>query len=215
MNKENPPIFAPYEAFYLCSLHSCALSAMISAKWLEKFFSEHRDDLLDVHPQPVMNQLQNVAIQGAAISRFFWPREKYKRRGEYLRQVFEIDNDNPLRSRALRNRMEHYDEYLDNYLEKAFVVGRILPDYIGPEPTGNVGVQYHLFRAYFVDTGRVSILGVGFELQPIVDAICGIQEIVQKCLKDGSRFPGNGPNQAGDGNSEWRCRATLRASPSR
>ena len=192
-------IFGPYEAFYLHSLQSCALSATISGKWLEKFFEENAERLLDVHPQPILNQLQNIAIQGAAISRFFWPSEKYKKRGEYLRNSFGIGDDNPLRCRTLRNRMEHYDEYLDDYLGESFRGGRILPDYIGPQPTGKEEVPYHLFRAYYVDTGRVSILGVDFELQPIMDAISDIGEVTQNCIeKNGSRFPGKGPNKAMD-----------------
>jgi hypothetical protein len=84
--------------------------------------------------------------------------------------------------------MEHYDEYLDDYFSKQRMVGHIIPDYVGAEP-GKEEVPYHLFRAYFVDTGRVAILGVRFELQPLVDEIFRLHRILQKCDETGSRFP--------------------------
>ena len=84
--------------------------------------------------------------------------------------------------------MEHYDEYLDDYFATQHVGGHILPDYVGPEPAEEE-VPYHLFRAYFIDTGRVAILGVCFELQPVVDEILRLHELLEKCDETGSRFP--------------------------
>ena len=84
--------------------------------------------------------------------------------------------------------MEYYDEYLDDYFTSQHIVGHILPDYVGREP-GEEEVPYHLFRAYFVDTGRVAILGVRFELQPLVDEILRLHHVLKKCDRTASRFP--------------------------
>jgi hypothetical protein len=46
-----------------------------------------------------------------------------------------------------------------------------------------------LFRAYFVDTGRVAILGVRYELQPLVDEIVRLHKLLRQCDEAGSRFP--------------------------
>jgi len=190
MTRNSFAIFPPYEAFYIISLLSCTESALISAAWVSDFLAQYAKQPESMARQRVLNQLQNIALQGAAISRFFWPSDKdYKPRGAYLRECFDLDERNPLRSRDLRNRMEHYDEYLDDYFAAQSMVGHIIPDYVGPEP-GREQVPYHFFRAYFVDTGRVSILGVKFELQPLVDAIQELHSVLRECEQRGSRFPG-------------------------
>jgi len=182
-------IFPPFETFYILSLLSCTESALISAEWVSRFLPEYVKRPEKFPPQSVLNHLQNIALQGAAISRFFWPvGNKYQRRGAFLRERFKLDDSSPLRSRELRNRMEHYDEYLDDYFATERMVGHILPDYVGPEPVEEE-VPYHLFRAYFVDTGRVAILGVRFELQPLVDEILRLHHILRNCDQTGSRFP--------------------------
>jgi hypothetical protein len=189
MKKSIAATFPPYQAFYIDSLLSCTSSALISAQWVSEFLSRYPTARDQEDPRAVLNHLQNIALQGAAISRFFWPSHaKYESRGRDLRRCFRLDDTNPLRSRALRNRMEHYDEYLDDYLEGGSVFGRIIPDYVGPEPR-NEEIPYHLFRAFFVDTGRVSILGVAFELQPLADAVRDLHEVLLRCEQEGSCFP--------------------------
>lgn len=188
-NDDEFVIFPPYESFYIITLLSCTESALISAEWVSQFLQERAQKADTFSPQNVLNHLQNIALQGAAISRFFWPPgKKYRRRGAFLKERFQLDDSNPLRSRELRNRMEHYDEYLDEYFSKHDMVGHIIPDYVGYEPKGEQ-VPFHLFRAYFIDTGRVAILGVRFELQPLVNEILRLHEVLQKCDENGSRFP--------------------------
>jgi len=189
MSEDDFVIFPPFETFYIISLLSCTESALVSADWVSRFLEEYVKQPEKYAPQPVLNHLQNIALQGAAISRFFWPSDKkYTRRGVFLRERFKLDDSSPLKSRELRNRMEHYDEYLDDYFSTQRMVGHIIPDYVGVEP-GEEEVPYHLFRAYFVDTGRVAILGVRFELQPLVDEILRLHHILQKCDQTGSRLP--------------------------
>lgn len=84
--------------------------------------------------------------------------------------------------------MEHYDEYLDDYCAGQDMVGHIIPDYVGREP-GDEEIPYHLFRAFFTDTGRVAILGVRFDLQPLVDEILRLHRVLKTCDETGSRFP--------------------------
>jgi hypothetical protein len=37
---------------------------------------EHKDGHFDFPPQLALDELQNIALQGAGISRFFWPADK-------------------------------------------------------------------------------------------------------------------------------------------
>ena len=73
-----------------------------------------------------------------------------------------MEDSNSLRSRDLRNRMEHCDEYRDDYFAKCTMVGHVIPDYIGPA-SGQEEVPYQLLMAYFGVMGRVSVLGVKFD----------------------------------------------------
>jgi hypothetical protein len=188
MTDQDPyEMFPPHETFYIISLLSCTESALISADWVSESLHQFRENP-KTPTLPMLNHLQNIALQGASISRFFWPSDrKYKKRGRFMRNAFCLSDTSPLKSRDLRNRMEHYDEYLDDYLGDS-ISGIIIPDYVGFEPR-NEQTPYHLFRAYYLDTGTVEILGVKFELQPLVDEIARLHEILIECDKNGSRFP--------------------------
>jgi hypothetical protein len=136
----------------------------------------------------VLDEVQNILNQGAAISRFFWPvGKKYQKRGEALRAAFNIDDSSPLRDRELRNMVEHFDEYLDDYLRMNFS-GQFVPDYFGLSPGKDRG-PLKLFRAYFVDTGQFEILGKSVSIHPILDAIIDLHERLLVARENGSRFP--------------------------
>lgn len=218
MSKDDDFTVIPFhEIFYILSMLRCTESALISAEWVAAYLQAHFKEMpttikvaayLPEHTkisgeltrEALLNHLQNIALQAAAISRFFWPsNKKYHKRGAFLRQRFNVSDSNPLKSRKLRNRMEHYDECLDDYCKHAEATA-VSPDYIGKEfksmtvrPIGDEDDDdkewaVHLLRAYFVDTGRVEILGVRFELQPIVDEIARLHTILKK-YKDIGEFP--------------------------
>jgi hypothetical protein len=85
--------------------------------------------------------------------------------------------------------MEHFDEYLDDYLRET-ISGQFVPDYFGPKPPGDRGPT-KLFRAFFTNTGEFEILGRAFTLQPIVNEILRLDNMLKDCLNQGSRFPKN------------------------
>lgn len=179
----------PYlEVFYIVSLLFCTESALASAKWVADLLKSYRGKEYDFPPQPALDRMQNIALQGAAISRFFWPSgKKYQRRGEILRAKLSITENSPLYSRDLRNRMEHFDEYLDDYLRDCNS-GHFIPDYFGPKPSGDRG-PVRLFRAYFTNTGEFEILGSTFHVQPVVDEIARLHKVLQRSESAGSRLP--------------------------
>jgi hypothetical protein len=122
--------------------------------------------LKEVDPQSVLNELQNIIVQGAAVSRYFWPvKEKYRARGAELRGMYGVSDESPLRSRELRNAIEHFDEKLDDYLAQG-VVGTIYPHYLGSEPPPSQ-VKRHFFRAYFTNNGVFQLLEHRVEVDPL------------------------------------------------
>lgn len=164
-------IHPPYRAFYELSIGFCLESASRSIEIIADLMqraatSPSAQPLRKADPEAVLNELQNTIVQGAAVSRYFWPvRPQYAARGETLRHMYKVLDSSPLRSRELRNAIEHFDERLDEYLSEG-IVGNIYPHYLGPEPKPT-GVPQHFFRAYFVDTGVFQLLQHRFEIEPL------------------------------------------------
>ena len=110
-----------YEAFYLLSIHYCA------DRCLEAFHQYDQLKKEDVIPEYLISLVQEAVGHAAALSRYFWPspigRKNQKnfqllksKRGEKLRESFELNEKSPLYNRDLRNAWEHFDERLDQYL---------------------------------------------------------------------------------------------------
>lgn len=197
---DDPPfVFSPIlEVFYLTSLHFNTDAALRSSEQLSKWVARYGEGDRDFQYQLPLNEAQNILNQGAAISRYFWPMgKKYRERGEKLREAFNIDDASPLKNRKLRNMVEHFDEYLDDYLRQNFA-GQYVPDYFGYSPSSDRG-PLKLFRAYFVDTASFEIFEESYSIAPLVNAIAALHQQVEECLEDGARFPSNEAEQGSDG----------------
>jgi hypothetical protein len=64
----------------------------------------------------VWSCIQSILISSGNISKILWPISKYKERGKQLRKLLKIDSESVLKSRKFRNKFEHYDEFLDDFL---------------------------------------------------------------------------------------------------
>lgn len=62
--------------------------------------------------------IQSILVSTANVSKILWPHKQYNARGERLRQMLKIEQDNPLASRKFRNYFEHYDERIEERFEK-------------------------------------------------------------------------------------------------
>ena len=172
MNTEDFGIWPPYEAFYIESMLLISSSAV---EYIQRL--DNQADLENIPPDDVLNWLQNIIIQAAALSRYFWPaqnRDKeldklHKKRGRHLCKAFGMNEKSPLKNRNLRNQIEHFDEHIDIFLAKP-VAGNFIPKYVGCIPKDD-GVPIYIFRAFYTDVGIFEILGKRYEIQPIVDEI--------------------------------------------
>jgi len=61
--------------------------------------------------------IQSILVAAGNVSKILWPNEKYKIRGERLRQLLKVKKDNPLSDRKFRNHFEHYDERIEEYFK--------------------------------------------------------------------------------------------------
>lgn len=184
-------IWPSYQAFYIQSMlfnTTAALRSVVMVNSLLATVMENSpDDPCEALPSSrFLGEIQNFIVHAAAISRYFWPvREGHEWRGAQLRNVFSIADDSPLRSRDLRNAIEHFDEKLDRYLEEG-IVGQIIPEYIGPfeEPSASI----HLFRAFYVDRAIFQLLDKRFEINPIVAEISNLHQFLQHMDRSGETF---------------------------
>lgn len=170
-------IWPPYQAFYVEAMLFNTRSAMASIErvsvTIDALTKDPSGELFDrIDRRGLLNELQNIVQQAAALSRYFWPmtkgNERYESRAQQLRAAYSVKAESPLKDRGLRNQIEHFDEKLDDYLKDG-IVGYILPEYVGPLLERD-GVPGHLFRAYYLDEGIFEVLGKQYKVQPIAPA---------------------------------------------
>lgn len=59
--------------------------------------------------------IQSILVAAGNVSKILWPNQKYKVRGERLRQILKVEESNPLSDRRFRNHFEHYDERIEDW----------------------------------------------------------------------------------------------------
>ena len=60
--------------------------------------------------------IQSILVAAGNVSKILWPPDKeYKLRGEKLRQLLKVENDNLLSDREFRNHFEHYDDRIEQW----------------------------------------------------------------------------------------------------
>lgn len=190
-------IQAPYEAFYVHAMLFSTRSAVVSIETVSTILSEISEGRRgekggETDMDQILNQLQNIVAQGAALSRYFWPvRNAHDARGSQLREAFEVTDDSALRVRWLRDAIEHFDERLDVYLCADSVAGVVTPQYVGNSIEADP-IPSHFFRAYFVDTGIFRLLDEQYEIPPIADEIIRVNELLKTSFQLGGRLPKSG-----------------------
>ncbi|MGK5053664.1 hypothetical protein [Janthinobacterium sp. RB2P8] len=199
MEENLTTIWTPHHAFYIQSMLFNTNSAFQSCSIAEKIVKKISDGEIDPQAKKdiLLDCLQNVVNQSGAISRYFFPsrdgpkgasgKSLHKDRASYLREVFDVGESSPLVNRGLRNSIEHFDERLDLYVQQG-MVGYIFPSLILPEPEDSE-VPHHIFRAYYLKQGIFQILGERYEIQPIVNELARIHDLLMKFDQKGGVFP--------------------------
>lgn len=193
--KEKFEIWPPYRYLYLESLLTITRSSIHHIEIFSEtnnYIVEHIDNdesnlIMTKHESEIilLDSLHNIINHASALSKYFWPvREKdlHLRRAEFLREKFQVEDDNPLKAREVRNAIEHFDERLDKFTTTP-VVGVIRPYYVGRKLSNEV--QSFMFRAYYVDEQTFEVLGEKFEIIPIINEIVRINEMIIEHMKEG------------------------------
>lgn len=175
-------IHPPYLIFYIESLKiNCELafnSIDMMNREIKRFDETGKNE---INENIIIGNVQNIILQAGNISKYFFPISKKKicvERGAELRKRFNISDDNILRDKSIRNAIEHLDERIDKYFELSRA-GYFFPSYVGYEVLDdhNLGT---FFRAYFLDTHKLTILEEEYFLEPIINEINSCYAIIKQ-----------------------------------
>lgn len=188
-------IHPPFEAFYIeCMLwHSMSATRSIEkvTAWLDLVKANDQRSL-QLPKAELFESLQNIVHQAAALSRYFWPAPRkpnpaHTTRAATLLQAFGLNDKSPLYNRDLRNGLEHFDEKLDLYLAQDHV-GQFVPDHVDyQEPQSEVPL--HIFKAFYTHPLVFVLLGVRYEMAPLVNEVQRIHFLLEQCTQNFLRLP--------------------------
>lgn len=187
-NTSDFKIWPPYEVFYIESMLTVTKTAMWDQSSLRQILEEIENGNNE-NKQMLLDLIHNIVNQAAAISRYFWPVTKtaiHQKRGEKLRQAFNVQENNILKDRKVRNFIEHFDEKLDVYIQKG-IAGTIIPSYIGSRNPKSDTIL-HFFRAFYLDDWTFSVLGEEYQIQPIINELIRIHLLLEEYSNNG-RLP--------------------------
>lgn len=170
-------------AFYEESLRSRVTSALNSVEVANSIIQTlpSEEPLSSDWRRVLLDEMQNIVIQSGAISKFFrhleMERMNYIKNAVNFFKSYLILNQTPLKSRKVRDHIEHFDEKLDNYLydPQKPVSGYIFPELVA-DIDDNEGTPHHIFRGYYLQTGIFQILNEQIEINSLVEEIVKISE---------------------------------------
>ena len=120
----------------------------------------------------------------SAASRLLWPpggsdkvrRERANTRGDHLRISLGIDGDHVLRSRRLRDHLEHYDERIDDWAETS-PNKNIVDNMIGPRSAigGDAIRDADIMRLYDPSTKKFVFRGESLDIQELVSGLIDVR----------------------------------------
>jgi hypothetical protein len=192
---EQDGIWPPFEALYIESMlwHTKSAFYSISAirDWLDAI-RNHGLGRINTNESDLFNELQNILHQAGCVSRYFFPTGRaakplHTRRAEKLRESFNIKEDNPLSDRDLRNAIEHFDERLDQYLAEN-QIGNFFPTFIDYNIQQS-DIPTHIFKGFYINPIIFSLLGKSYEMNPLIEEMLRVHNLLEQCLENGSRLP--------------------------
>jgi hypothetical protein len=135
--------------------------------------------------------IQSLMVATACLSRILWPPSRGKlakahiARGEHLRAVLQVGENSTLKTRALRNRLEHFDEDIQEWsilastrlrLDLAIALGGTNGD--PPQlfdSSGNPVPQRSHWRSYTDPPPTVHLYGERYRIDEIAAAVEELQ----------------------------------------
>lgn len=181
-------IWPPYEIFYIESLLTLTGIATSDYEYLDEIITNQK--LFEQNPEILIDLAENIINQAATISRYLWPTKQkpkiHRLRGEKLREKLLINDDNILKSRTVRNFIEHFDENLDEFLNKP-IAGTFFPKRIVFNSNELDEVTF-VFKAYIINEFTYRTLDREVCIIPIIKEIYRLHNLLVDFRTNGGRL---------------------------
>jgi hypothetical protein len=120
----------------------------------------------------VWGSIQSFLVATGNVSKILWPTyKKHAERGEKLRQILKVENNNPLSERVFRNHFEYYDsrieEWFENQPSAVWIDLAMNPSFRGGS-IDNVDRGYNSFNNTLIFRGEL------LNLDEVLNALKGI-----------------------------------------
>jgi hypothetical protein len=119
--------------------------------------------------------IQSILVAAGNVSKILWPRQKYKSRGERLRQILNVNEDNLLSDRKFRNHFEHYDERIEEWFNNQSSV--VYAD-LAMNPSLRRSMTTNDHRGYNSFNNTLIFRGESLDLSEVLNAL---EEILNNC----------------------------------
>lgn len=125
----------------------------------------------------VWSSIQSILVAAGNVSKILWPYKEYAERGERLRKLLKVTEDNLLSDRKFRNHFEHYDDRIEKWFKgKSSAVYSDLA--IDPLKSMRRNFPTNHHRAYDPLTQTLTFRGESFDLAAVLKEL---KEIRIKC----------------------------------
>lgn len=142
------------------------------------------DSLNDLQKEHSGEQLwyfaQNFLTSTANVSKLLWgSKEEIKGSRKPLRDSLQISDQSLVKSRAMRNHFEHYDERIESWASSS-QRRNYVDSNIGPRNMiGGIDPSDFL-RNFDTDLMAITFKGDTYEIQPIIDELVELRDIAEK-----------------------------------
>jgi len=126
----------------------------------------------------VWGSIQSILVATGNVSKILWPTySRHAERGEQLRQMLQIKNDNPISERRFRNHFEHYDSRIEEWYDGQglYIDLAMNPDILG-KSHDRIDRGYNSFNNTLIFRG---------ELLDLDEVLNAIKEIHNNCKQYG------------------------------
>ena len=154
-------------------------------EYAEYAISELRRELSDRNPRRVFFYAQAFLIAAGNVSKLLWPPgSQGKERGEILRTIVGVSDNNAVNPRTFRNHFEHFDERIEVWAQqskyKMFVDQNIMDS---PGTVSGIDPA-EFFRNLAPSTLTLTFRGDAYELAAVENALSEIQLTTSKKEKE-------------------------------
>ncbi|WP_313805641.1 hypothetical protein [Flavobacterium sp.] len=126
----------------------------------------------------VWGSIQSILVAAGNVSKILWPTyNRHAKRGEKLRQILQIKDDNPISERRFRNHFEHYDSRIEEWYDGqgSYIDLAMNPDLLGKSHE-RIDRGYNSFNNTLIFRG---------ELLDLDEVLNAIKEIHNSCKQYG------------------------------